>query len=57
MKKNTASKIGFASILFFLLFTMACEKKTADVEVKKTADVEPILDVDEKWTGDFDGMV
>lgn len=52
-------------MIFFLLLPMACEKQTTDVgekraaevDVKQRADAEPILDVDEKWTGDFDGMV
>ncbi len=57
MENNVASKISFASVIFTLLFTIACEKKAADVEVKKTADAEAILEVDQKWTGDFDGMV
>ncbi len=57
MVRNLALKTGLASAICALLFTVACKKKTADVEVQKTTDVEAIIEVDENWTGDFDGMV
>jgi len=49
MNKTIASKMGFASAIFFLLLAM--------VSVNQTAAVESILEMDQKWTGDFDGMV
>jgi len=49
MNRTIVSKIGFASVIFLLLL------KTASVN--QTAAVESILELDQKWTGDFDGMV
>jgi len=49
MNKTIASKIGFASAMLLLLLTIA--------SVNQTAAVEAILELDQKWTGDFDGMV
>jgi len=65
MNANIALKMKLSYMIIFLLLAVACEKQTADVDVKQTADVdveqtadvEPILDVNEKWTGDFDEMV
>ncbi len=57
MDRTIGLKIELACMLFFLLFVTACKKETADVNVKETPDVEAILEVDEKWTGDFDGML
>ena len=49
MNKSMGSKIGLVS-LFFLLFLNPAS-------VNQTAAVESILELDQKWTGDFDGMV
>jgi membrane-bound lytic murein transglycosylase MltF len=65
MKGKIVLKVGVASVIIFLSLTMACKKRTADVGVKgkaevdvnQTAEVESILEENEKWTGDFDGMV
>jgi membrane-bound lytic murein transglycosylase MltF len=49
MNKTMDSKIGFASAMFLLFLTMA--------NVNQTPAVESILELDQKWTGDFDGMI
>jgi membrane-bound lytic murein transglycosylase MltF len=49
MNKSIGSKIGLVS-LFFLLFLNAAS-------VNQTAAVESILELDQKWTGNFDRMV
>jgi membrane-bound lytic murein transglycosylase MltF len=57
MKKNIWLMIGLSCLICLLLLMAACKKKTADVDVNQAGDVESILDVGEKWTGDFDGML
>jgi membrane-bound lytic murein transglycosylase MltF len=49
MNRTIVSKIGLASLVLLLLL------KT--VSLNPTAAVESILELDQKWTGDFDGMV
>jgi len=57
MNKTIRVRIELACLISLLLLTMACKKQTADVDVNQTGDAESILEVGEKWTGDFDGMV
>lgn len=48
-EQNHWSKDGLASTTFLLLLTV--------LSVNQTAAVESILELEQKWTGDFDGMV
>ena len=49
MSKIRGSRIALPCIVSYLLLSLMC--------VNQTAAVESILDLDQKWTGDFDGMV
>ena len=49
MNRTLVSKIGLALVMFLLLLNTA--------SVNKAGAVEAILELDQKWTGDFDGMV
>jgi membrane-bound lytic murein transglycosylase MltF len=49
MNRTIVSKIGLASVIISLFLTTA--------SLNQTAAVESILELDQKWTGDFDGMV